>query len=61
MEILNALVAAGVPPATAETAAAMADAGMAIASILTFFSGMGIAVGVLRTALRQQGKKAIAA
>ncbi|HEX6594986.1 MAG TPA: hypothetical protein VF095_10470 [Bacillota bacterium] len=59
IETLNALVALGIPRSAAEVAATMVDAGMAIGSILTILSGMGVGLAALRMALRQEGKKAI--
>lgn len=61
IETLNALVALGIPATAAEVAAKMVDAGMAIGSIITMLSGMGVGLAALRMALRHEGKKAIVA
>ncbi|MFU0790751.1 hypothetical protein JNUCC74_01665 [Cerasibacillus sp. JNUCC 74] len=59
IDTLNALVALGIPQSAAKVAANMVDAGMAIGSIVTMLSGMGVGLAALRMALRKSGKKAI--
>ncbi len=59
IDVLNALVAAGIPKSAANVAANMVDAGMAISSVLTILSGLGVGLAALRLALRETGKKAI--
>ncbi|ARK32390.1 hypothetical protein [Halalkalibacter krulwichiae] len=59
--VLDALVALGIPKTAAEVAASMVDAGMAIGSIVTMLSGLGVGLAALRMALRAEGKKAIVA
>lgn len=59
--LLDLLVAAGIPVSAANVAAAMVDAGMAVAAIVTFLSGLGVGLTVIRMALRSTGKKAIVA
>lgn len=59
--LIDLLVAAGIPAGAAKLAANMVDAGMAVASIVTFLSGLGVGLTVIRMALRAEGKKAIVA
>ncbi|MGV6981954.1 hypothetical protein [Bacillus pumilus] len=59
--LMDLLVGAGIPPTAAKVAADMIDAGMAVASIVTFLSGLGVSLTVIRMALRASGKKAIVA
>ncbi|MCY7670117.1 MULTISPECIES: hypothetical protein [Bacillus] len=59
--LMDLLVGAGIPPTAAKVAADMIDAGMAVASIVTFLSGLGVGLTVIRMALKASGKKAIVA
>ena len=59
--MLSILVAGGVPPITADLVAKYLDAGMAVASVITMFSGFGLTLALVRSALKAGGKKAIAA